>query len=601
MLWSTPESLRERLPAVNSFGNLVITADARLDNRDELIPQLGFSDRPAGDITDSQLILAAYEKWGEQCPAKLIGAFAFAIWNTQTHTLFCARDTIGFKPFYYCHQAGRIFAFGSEIKALFRLPNVPLAINDLMVGYYLSRNFDDVALTFYNDILRLPPAHTLTVTKSGIRLQRYWELDPGQRLNLKSDDAYVEAFRDVFTTVVRTQLRSAYPVGSMLSGGLDSSAIVVAMRDLLDQHSLPLKTYSILFDGDAEADERPYIDALVAQGGLEPHFIHGNQLAPLDNIEQMLWHLDQPLHNANMFLPWQLYHDAASHGIRVMFDGGGGDKTMGDTLAQVTELFRSGRWLGALSEANGLADYYECSPWDVIYAMGVKPLAPSPVRRAHQLVRNRGRIPNGPSINRSLNPAFAGRIELAERLTELERGTPEFHLTAHDEHYSMLTLKYDSTEREWFDKITAPFGIDARLPFLDRRLAEFIIGVPWQQKTRRGKMRLLTRRAFANTWPEIIGQRPNKANMGSNFIEKLWECHTELITDTVLASDNNLDAYVNMPLVKQIINNHDLRYQKEAAIIIYEVVMLGTWLKNLTRFQIYAEGEVNCQKVMISS
>ncbi|NES85389.1 MAG: asparagine synthetase B, partial [Moorea sp. SIO2B7] len=115
MLWTTPESLLEKLPLVNHSKNLVITADARIDNREELIVALELNDRPAEKITDSQLILAAYEKWGEQCPEKLLGDFAFAIWDKHKQILFCARDHVGVKPFYYYHQSGQGFIFASEI------------------------------------------------------------------------------------------------------------------------------------------------------------------------------------------------------------------------------------------------------------------------------------------------------------------------------------------------------------------------------------------------------------------------------------------------------------------------------------------------------
>src|SRR4028118_649697 len=116
MLWTTPESLLEKLPLVDQTGNLVITADARIDNRDELIEVLGLTDHPAEKITDSQLILAAYERWGDRCPEYLLGDFAFAIWDRRQQQLFCARDHMGVKPFYYYHS-DRLLVFASEIRS----------------------------------------------------------------------------------------------------------------------------------------------------------------------------------------------------------------------------------------------------------------------------------------------------------------------------------------------------------------------------------------------------------------------------------------------------------------------------------------------------
>jgi asparagine synthase (glutamine-hydrolysing) len=157
MLWTTPESLHEKLPLMNQRGDLVITADARIDNRAELIAKLNLTDSPPGDITDSELILASYERWGERCTDKLLGDFSFAIWDGREHALFCARDHFGVKPFYYYYLSERIFAFASEIKALLCLKEVPRQLNEVRVADYLVSMFDDKAITFYQDILRLPP------------------------------------------------------------------------------------------------------------------------------------------------------------------------------------------------------------------------------------------------------------------------------------------------------------------------------------------------------------------------------------------------------------------------------------------------------------
>ncbi|HEY9875190.1 MAG TPA: lasso peptide isopeptide bond-forming cyclase, partial [Candidatus Obscuribacterales bacterium] len=255
MLWTTPESLLETLPLVNDTGEIVITADARIDNRDELIAVLKISDRPVEKITDSQLILSAYEQWGENCPEQLVGDFAFAIWDRRKQVLFCARDHFGVKPFYY-YSSGQSFIFATEIKALLCLPDVPRRLNEVKVADYLASPTDDTAITFYKEIFRLPPAHRLTVSHEGITLQSYWSLDPSRELRLGSDEEYASAFRKLFTEAVRCRLRSAFPVGSMLSGGLDSSSITCVARQLLagDKNS-QLHTFSAIFDKMTQCDE----------------------------------------------------------------------------------------------------------------------------------------------------------------------------------------------------------------------------------------------------------------------------------------------------------------------------------------------------------
>src|SRR3989454_9825112 len=253
LLHTTPESLREHLPLASGDGTLVLTADARIDNRGELLAALG----RGVEATDAELILAAYERWGERCPEHLLGDFAFVIWDARRATLFCARDHFGVKPFYYYHAPGRLFCFASEIKGLLALAEVPRRLNETRVADYLVPLLEDKVITFYQDILRLPPAHRMTVTRQGVRIEQYWALDPEREIRMKSDADYAAAFREIFTEAVRCRLRSAFPVGSMLSGGLDSSSIVCVARQLLAQDGgETLHTFSPVFDDVREGGER---------------------------------------------------------------------------------------------------------------------------------------------------------------------------------------------------------------------------------------------------------------------------------------------------------------------------------------------------------
>jgi len=183
MLWTTPESLHERLPLYTQAGDLAITADARLDNRDELLTSLRLTDRPAGEISDSALILAAYQEWGDACPQKLLGDFAFAIWDGRKQHLFCARDHFGVKSFFY-YASDTLMVFANEIKALLTLSDVPRRLNETRIADYLTGIFEDQTATFYQGILRLPAAHTLTIDAHSMRLKRYWVLDPTYELRL---------------------------------------------------------------------------------------------------------------------------------------------------------------------------------------------------------------------------------------------------------------------------------------------------------------------------------------------------------------------------------------------------------------------------------
>src|SRR5262245_3845972 len=295
MLWTTPESLLERMPLTKPAASLSIVADARIDNRDDLIANLGLQNNPPANRTDSHLILAAYERWGDSCSEKLIGDFAFAIWDGRNQSLFCARDHFGIKPFYYFHKHGTGFLFASEIKALLASPIVPCRLNETRVADYLANFIEDEEITFYRDIKRLPRSHALRVDLSGCRLSQYWSLDPGREIRYGSDEQYAEAFREKFFQAVDCRLRSAFPVGASLSGGLDSSSVVQVSRHFLRRSGKsPLHTFSAIFDDVPQSDERSFIN-LILDGAddLAPQFIHLDRLGALADIDSTLWHLDQ--------------------------------------------------------------------------------------------------------------------------------------------------------------------------------------------------------------------------------------------------------------------------------------------------------------------
>lgn len=294
MLWTTPESLSEKLPLVNHVSNLAITADARIDNREELFAALSLIGESSEKITDSQLILHAYEKWGDRTPEYLLGDFAFAIWDARQQTLFCARDHYGVKPFYY-YSSKDTLVFATEIKALLCLPQVPSRLNEEKVGHYLVAALPDNTSTLYKDILRLPAGHHMTVSPNQISIKSYWTLDPHREIRMASDGEYAEAFREIFVKAVDCRLRSAFPIGSHLSGGLDSSSIACVARDILAKTGRGLlHTFSANFETVPESDERYYQNAVLASDGFVSHYLPGEALQPFtEDFERFLWHQEE--------------------------------------------------------------------------------------------------------------------------------------------------------------------------------------------------------------------------------------------------------------------------------------------------------------------
>ena len=274
MLYTTPESLHETLPFEEE--NLIITADARIDNRKELLEKLDIENKEK--ISDSYFILKAYQKWDEKCPEKLLGDFVFVIWDKNNKKLFCARDHMGVKPFSY-YLSDDLFLFASEIKALFAITNLPLKLNETYLSNYLTLINTDRSSTFYENISRLPASTSLTITSDSNNLNKYWKLNRNHKVRLNSDEEYVERFRDIFTEAVNCRLRSAFPVGSMLSGGLDSSFITcIAQNILKNENKMRLKTFSAIFDTVPKSNERYYIEKVLLSDEFDSYFINADTI-----------------------------------------------------------------------------------------------------------------------------------------------------------------------------------------------------------------------------------------------------------------------------------------------------------------------------------
>lgn len=577
MLWTTHESLHERLPAINQAGDLVLTADARLDNRDELIAALSLAGRPHEQIPDSALILGAYEQWGDRCPEKLLGDFAFALWDRRTQVLVCARDHMGVKPFYY-YRSPRVFVFASELKALLRLPQVPRRLNEVRVADYLMPMLEDKASTFYQQILRLPPAHCMVVDRQQTRLWAYWSLDSTREIRYRSDAEYAQALRALFTQAVRCRVRSPLPIGSLLSGGLDSSSIVcVARRLLAEDGRHRLHTFSAVFDEVPECDERPFINAVLAQGGVEPQFVRADLLSPLADLDRVLWHEDEPFYAPNLFMHWALYGAARAQGIRILFDGLDGDTTLWQRPSHLADLVRAGQWRALTREVRGLATLWQRSPWRIIWHFGLTPLAPDQLRKAWRWLRRRHRPPW--TRHAIINAAFARRIGLAARGQALlgQHSIPA--RTSREDHWRRLTSGLVPFVLEVADRAAAAFALEPRYPFFDRRVVEFCLALPPEQKLSQGWTRVVMRRAMTHLLPETVQWRSGKSNLSPNFCRGLLRYARAPLEEVILNDATIIQPYIDVAAVQQLYRRYVSQGDEEDAMAVWRVVTLGLWLR----------------------
>lgn len=580
-LWTTPEARRERLPLTNDTRELSITADARLDNRRELTAALGLAGASAADIGDGELILRAYERWGERCVARLVGDFAFTIWDARTQTLLCARDHIGAKPLYY-YQSPGVFLFASEIKALLTSPMVPYRLNPMRVADHLAGFFDDRAITFYRDISRLPAGHTLSVTRAGTRIQPYWALDATRELVLGSDDAYAEAFRECFTEAVACRLRSSGPVGSLLSGGLDTSSIVATARHLRRGTAAgSLDTFTAVFPGLPagdlkKIDERRFVDAVVAQGGLVPHFVRGDLVGPLTEVDRVLWHLDEAFAAPNLFLHWALYGAARDRGVRVLLDGIDGDTTVSHGLHNFAALAGAGRLVTLYRELRALSRRYNVSARSLLWEFGVRPLVPMSVRRGVRRLRRQD--PFAWMAEAAIRPEFARRVGIQERMEASESEDRRPAGSAREAHRRSMNSALLQHALELADNAAAAFGLEPRYPFFDRRLMELCLSLPPDQKMRGGWTRLVMRRAMSGLLPEEVRWRPSKANLAPNFLRQLLERNREVVAEVIL-EPGIIEEYVDVAALRRAYDRHVAQPLAQTdATTVYRAAVLAIWL-----------------------
>jgi asparagine synthase (glutamine-hydrolysing) len=335
MLYNTIQSLAEILPYRHQAAGLTITADARIDNRDDLFDKLAIPAAERATIPDSILILKAYEKYAEHCPKHLIGDFAFAIWDNYKQQLFCARDHMGVKPFFYYADA-RFFAFASEKKGIIAIEDANLTINKQFLFNQLVFPPEQATnTTLYENIKRLPPAHTLVLNLSNKsqKLQRYWDLDTETETRFASKAEYHEGLLYHFEQAVECRSLSHYSVGVELSGGMDSSAITGVANNYLKTQDKNLITFSNTLSNDVDnpeitqLDERRFIDAVLQFNNIKD-FIYITQPIFDSIIDELNFAIEvnDGLERWNPLWQLPIKKSAMEHGVRTLLSGFPGDE-----------------------------------------------------------------------------------------------------------------------------------------------------------------------------------------------------------------------------------------------------------------------------------
>jgi asparagine synthase (glutamine-hydrolysing) len=462
-------------------------------------------------VTDADLIRAAYERWGRDCPKRLVGAFAFALWDVATDRLFCARDHAGIRPFYYANCSD-VFVFGSELSAVRAHDAVGDDVDDVAVGEFLTGLPLDPDRTFAGDVARLPPGHSLVVSEDGVAVERYWQPDPSRTLESRSVTEYVAGFRERFERAVRCRQRSPddRELGAAVSGGLDSSAIACTANRCRDA---PLPTVSLRFGDVPASDESAYFEAVYDHGEFDPTIVDvTDRTSPMASVDDLLSSVGAPFAAPNLYLHRELHRSAAEQGVSVFLDGYGGDQVVSHGFERFPALARSLRLRELTAVADDYAARHDQSTWRVLLDRAALPLVPA---RARELW-HRATGESDPVARRSVavDPVLADRTGLRVRIRSESESDA---VTAREQHAASATGGFVTQALEAVDAVAATFGTQPRYPFYDRRLLEYCLALPRDVILRNGQPRWVLRQAVGDTLPSAVRNRDTKVDLGQAF------------------------------------------------------------------------------------
>ncbi len=564
--WITPESVGEPLPYWDKSRQLAITADAIIDNREDLFDRLEIDRELRRKLSDSQLILKAYSQWGEETPRYLAGDFAFMIWDAREQKLFGARDFSGGRTLYY-HHGNERFSFSTLIEPLALLPDVGKRLNEQWLAQFLAItgmvDVVDTAISPYQSIHQLPPAHSIVVRGRRIMLKRYCSFDSIKPLTLHSNADYVEAFQEVFQQAVSSRLRTHRNIAAQLSGGLDSGAVVSFAAESLRGDDRPLHTYSYVPPSDFEdftpkhllPNERPLIESTVRHvGRVKEHYLDFPGRNPYLEIDDVLNIMEMPYKFfENSFWLKGMYEKSHEDGVGVLLNGGRGNLSIswGAALTFYSVLLKKFKWLRLWQELNrysqntggarlGLLPYISkmAFPW-----------------------LSRDRSPEqSERLPIIIHPDFAKRTSVYQQLEpygiDYTGWFSESDIYKQRKHH-FEDLFHWNASNTLAAKLSLPYGVWKRDPTNDLRVIRFCLAIPEDQYVQDGMDRALIRRATEHLLPDNIrlNQRV-RGVQGADWVHRMapvWNSFVDELDQMV--QDADVMQYLNGKRIRPAIDN----------------------------------------------
>lgn len=565
----TPESKLENLPYFDKEAGLVITADAIIDNRRELFSLMNVPELKWSTITDSQLILMSYKKWGEECPKYLIGDFAFAIWNEYRKELFCVRDHTGNRTFYF-YSSPNIFAFCTLAKPLLCVPKEGKKLNDRWIANFLSLKGPmheiDSNESVYNNIQQLLPAHTIKLNHKEMIKKQYWNPLNLPKIRFKSDEEYEKAFKKVFFEAVHCRLRSIGAVGVQMSGGLDSGSVACVAAQKLATEGKILHAFSAVpFSGYKDylpkyiiANETDYIEAIGEKyKNIDITYCNCDGKNSVTNVNEYIDILEQPYKFfKNYFWINDIELKAAKSGCSILLDGQNGNYTVsfGDISIQLITLFRKGKWLSVHREIRDFSKLRNLKYFHVVKVF-MKMILPDNIKNIYKKIRGRHEMKE---FVTAVNPDLALKWKVDEFFRQASIGP------YHKKHFDLDEARKITVEPTGFSqmggvytKMSLKYGVVSRDPTRDKRVIEFCLSIPGDQYVRKGRERYLIRKSMSGILPDKVRLNYDvRGTQNADWIQRLLPMWQEIQKEIEeMLKDESLKPYLDMDKVKKALND----------------------------------------------
>jgi len=513
-IFNTPESFHETLPFYDPDSELTITGDIRLDNQVELCKQLELA--APHTCGDARVILSAYKKWGESVAEHLTGDFAFVIWNNKQRKLICCTDHLGSRSIFYFFN-GKKFIFASTPNPILQHKAVPCIINPNKLS---TIAFPEISRLFwseswFNDIFPIPAATVTTVSNDGIKTRKYWTPDNRKELHFKNTNDFEDAFKDVLFRAIGNRMRSNFPVTALLSGGLDSSAVVSVAAKILEQRNCELEVFSAVLPDNADPsliDERYYIDLFKKFPNIKINYVTAPGKGFFSDLEILQTNIYSPNLISRHYLSTAFIKAAQAMGSRILLDGGGGE--MGISFhgaGGYAELFKKIQWRTLGHELKCRTQLTGEPLLKNVYSDVMRPLLPVNFLRRNVIGTIR-------SIGKKRISCL--RDDLAEDLRrhaesgkyELSKSLPGVS-SSHRVNHANLIRRVQEKARGKID-----FGaVVPTYPLLDKELLEFCLAAPLAFKIKNGYKRYSVRAGLNGLLPQEIQWRNTKCPFSPDY------------------------------------------------------------------------------------